>query len=91
MKKWYITLSLLVATLTMSAQQTEVQMVETTPGDSVSINLNVDFATLQLPPLSVLYANATSNPTVKMMEKERPDAKYFSEYCYLQKLVGGEN
>ncbi|MBE6281022.1 MAG: TolC family protein [Bacteroides sp.] len=71
MKKWYITLSLLVATLTMSAQQTEVQMVETTPGDSVSINLNVDFATLQLPPLSVLYANATSNPTVKMMEKER--------------------
>ena len=71
MKKWYIALSLLVATLTMSAQQTEVQMVETTPGDSVSINLNVDFATLQLPPLSVLYANATSNPTVKMMEKER--------------------
>lgn len=71
MKKWYITLSLLVATLTVSAQQTEVQMVETTPGDSVTINLNVDFATLQLPPLSVLYANATSNPTVKMMEKER--------------------
>jgi len=33
--------------------------------------LDVDFATLQLPPLSVLYANATSNPTVKMLEKEK--------------------
>ena len=55
----------------MNAQQTEIQMVNSTPEDSVTINLNVDFATLQLPPLSVLYANATSNPTVKMMEKER--------------------
>ena len=56
---------------TMNAQQTEIQIVNSTPEDSVTINLNVDFATLQLPPLSVLYANATSNPTVKMMEKER--------------------
>lgn len=71
MKKWYIALSLFAASVTANAQQTEVQMIETTPGDSVSINLNVDFATLQLPPLSVLYANATSNPTVKMMEKEK--------------------
>lgn len=71
MKKWYITLSLMAFSFTMNAQQTEIQMVNSTPEDSVTINLNVDFATLQLPPLSVLYANATSNPTVKMMEKER--------------------
>ena len=60
-----------MASLTVNAQQTAVKMVETTPGDSITINMNVDFATLQLPPLSVLYANATSNPTVKMLEKER--------------------
>lgn len=71
MNKWYITLSLMAFSFTMNAQQTEIQMVNSTPEDSVTINLNVDFATLQLPPLSVLYANATSNPTVKMMEKER--------------------
>ena len=71
MKKWYITLSLMAFSFTMNAQQTEIQMVNSTHEDSVTINLNVDFATLQLPPLSVLYANATSNPTVKMMEKER--------------------
>ena len=71
MKKWYITLSLMAFSFTTNAQQTEIQMVNSTHEDSVTINLNVDFATLQLPPLSVLYANATSNPTVKMMEKER--------------------
>ena len=71
MKKWYIALSLFTASFTVSAQHPAIQMVETTPGDSVTINLNVDFATLKLPPLDVLYANATSNPTVKMMEKER--------------------
>ena len=71
MKKWFVTLSLFVASLTVNAQQTAVKMVETTPGDSITINMNVDFATLQLPPLSVLYANATSNPSVKMLEKER--------------------
>ena len=71
MKKWYITLSLMAFSFTMNAQQTEIQMVNSTHEDSVTINLNVDFATLQLLPRSVLYANATSNPTVKMMEKER--------------------
>lgn len=55
----------------MNAQQAEIEMVDSIQEDSITINLNIDFATLQLPPLSVLYANATSNPTVKMMEKER--------------------
>lgn len=71
MKKWYIALSLFVASFTASAQQVTSQQVEATPGDSITINLNVDFATLKLPPLDVLYANATSNPTVKMLEKEK--------------------
>lgn len=35
------------------------------------INLNVDFATFKLPPLSVLYANALSNPSIKILEKEK--------------------
>ena len=81
MKKWFVTLSLFVASLTVNAQQTAVKMVETTPGDSITINMNVDFATLQLPPLSVLYANATSNPTVKMLEKERQLQKKLQMQC----------
>lgn len=39
--------------------------------DSITINMDVDFATFKLPPLSVLYANARSNPSVKIMEKEK--------------------
>ena len=46
MKKWYITLSLMAFSFTMNAQQTEIQMVNSTHEDSVTINLNVDFATL---------------------------------------------
>lgn len=71
MKKIYIALFLFASTLSASAQQTERQVIGTTPVDSVSVKLDIDFATLQLPPLSVLYANATSNPTVQMMEKEK--------------------
>lgn len=71
MKKWYIMLSLCCLSLALHAQQAGDQETGATPADSVVINLDVDFATLQLPPLSVLYANATSNPTVKMLEKEK--------------------
>ena len=71
MKKWYMVLTLFMVSLTLSAQQAGTQTEEATPEDSIIINLNVDFATLQLPPLSVLYANATSNPTIKMLEKEK--------------------
>ncbi|MBR2456878.1 MAG: TolC family protein [Bacteroidaceae bacterium] len=71
MKKWYIMLSLCCFSLALHAQQAGDQETGATPADSVVINLDVDFATLQLPPLSVLYANATSNPTVKMLEKEK--------------------
>lgn len=43
-------------------------------------------------PCKILCVDLWSNESLReMMEKERPDAKYFSEYCYLQKLVGSEN
>ena len=71
MRKWYIALFVSAMSLATKAQQTEIHLNETTVKDSITINLNVDFATLKLPPLSVLYANATSNPTIKMMEKEK--------------------
>lgn len=71
MKKWNIILFLCLAYLPLNAQQVDGQAAEASLADSITINLDVDFATLQLPPLSVLYANATSNPTVKMLEKEK--------------------
>jgi outer membrane protein TolC len=33
--------------------------------------MNMDFTTFKMPPLSVLYANAMSNPTIKIKEKEK--------------------
>ena len=43
-------------------------------------------------PCKILCVDLWSNESLReMMEKERPDAKYFSEYCYLQKLVAAEN
>lgn len=43
-------------------------------------------------PCKILCVDLWSNEKLReMLGKNRPDAKYFSEYCYLQKLVGGEN
>ena len=43
-------------------------------------------------PCKILCVDLWSNENLhEMIGKERPDGKYFSEYCYLQKLVGGEN
>lgn len=55
----------------MHAQEEQNQLQRGPASDSLMINLNVDFATLKLPPLSVLYANARSNPSVKILEKEK--------------------
>lgn len=72
MKRYLFVCILGLLSLTIKAQQTEMKASSSENfEDSVMINLNVDFVTLQLPPLSVLYANASSNPTVKMLEKEK--------------------
>ena len=43
-------------------------------------------------PCKILCVDLWSNENLhEMIGKERPDAKYFSEYYYLQKLVGSEN
>lgn len=43
-------------------------------------------------PCKILCVDLWSNENLhEMIGKERPDGKYFSEYYYLQKLVGSEN
>jgi outer membrane protein TolC len=54
----------------MYAQDERSEDQEPDPYSEV-IDLNVDFATFKLPPLSVLYANAMSNPSIKIKEKEK--------------------
>jgi outer membrane protein TolC len=54
----------------MYAQDERSEDQEPDPYSEV-IDLNVDFATFKLPPLSVLYANAMSNPSSKIKEKEK--------------------
>ncbi|MFR7466401.1 MAG: hypothetical protein ACLUVG_19170 [Phocaeicola vulgatus] len=34
-------------------------------------NMNVDYAKIKLPPLSVLYENARSTPSLQILEKEK--------------------
>lgn len=72
MKKWLsIFVLLLAASSPMAAQEEPAQQGGIEEADSLIIDLNIDFATLELPPLSVLYANARSNPSIKLLEKER--------------------
>lgn len=39
--------------------------------DDVLGNMNVDYAKIKLPPLSVLYENARSTPSIQILEKEK--------------------
>lgn len=39
--------------------------------DDVLGNMNVDYAKIKLPPLSVLYENARSTPSLQILEKEK--------------------
>lgn len=74
MKRWFLFFILLFASSHLTSAQEgqgEQKVQEGIKADSIMINLDVDFATLKLPPLSVLYANARSNPSVKILEKEK--------------------
>lgn len=60
----------------VSAQQEEelqTQPVQQTivTQDDVLGNMNVDYAKIKLPPLSVLYENARSTPSLQILEKEK--------------------
>jgi outer membrane protein TolC len=61
------------ACLTAIPLQAQDEVSQESAPDAIldDINLNVDFTTFNLPPLSVLYANALSNPTIKIKEKEK--------------------
>lgn len=71
MKKWFLVFILPFAISNMINAQEGQNQQAGNESDSITINLDVDFATLKLPPLSVLYANARSNPSVKILEKEK--------------------
>lgn len=60
----------------VSAQQEEelqTQPVQQTivTQDDVLGNMNVDYAKIKLPPLSVLYENARTTPSIQILEKEK--------------------
>lgn len=60
--------------LGLSAQEEqETQSVQQTIAtqDDVLGNMNVDYAKIKLPPLSVLYENARSTPSLQILEKEK--------------------
>jgi outer membrane protein TolC len=71
MKK-LLSLTALMCLLAIPAHaQDEISEESKTDSYAEIVDLNIDFATFKLPPLSVLYANAMSNPSIKIKEKEK--------------------
>ena len=69
-KRHCITCIFLLMGFAVNAQEVSNQQQET-PIVNNADNSSIDFASIQLPPLSVLYANARSNPSVAILEKEK--------------------
>ncbi|WP_455664215.1 TolC family protein [Phocaeicola sp.] len=51
-------------------QQQQIQQNAVTQDDIIT-NMDVDYAKIKLPPLSVLYENARSTPSIQILEKEK--------------------
>lgn len=69
-KRHCITCIFLLMGFAVNAQEVSNQQQETPIVNNVD-DSSIDFASIQLPPLSVLYANARSNPSVAILEKEK--------------------
>lgn len=53
-------------------EQSQQQMQQTVATqDDILGNMNIDFAKIKLPPLSVLYENARTTPSIQILEKEK--------------------
>ena len=52
-------------------QQTQPVQQPLVTQDDILGNMNVDYAKIKLPPLSVLYENARSTPSIEILEKEK--------------------
>lgn len=53
-------------------QERSQQMQQTVAiQDDILGNMNIDFAKIKLPPLSVLYENARTTPSIQILEKEK--------------------
>lgn len=53
-------------------QEQSQQMQQTVATqDDILGNMNIDFAKIKLPPLSVLYENARTTPSIQILEKEK--------------------
>ena len=51
-------------------QSGQIQQTVATQDDVLG-NMNIDFAKIKLPPLSVLYENARTTPSIQILEKEK--------------------
>lgn len=53
------------------SQETHGTQQSVTTQDEVNSSINIDIAKIKLPPLSVLYENARSTPSIEILEKEK--------------------
>ena len=72
MKQLYaISILIFLFTGYAKAQETHGIQQPVTTQDEVNSSLNIDIAKIKLPPLSVLYENARSTPSIEILEKEK--------------------
>lgn len=67
-------------------QQTQPVQQPLVTQDDILGNMNVDYAKIKLPPLSVLYENARSTPSLQILEKEKQKVY---EALFMDDIHGG--
>lgn len=71
-KVWVIVILSFCSFQCLSAQEGEQAMQQNAvTQDDIMGGMNIDFAKIKLPPLSVLYENARSTPSIQILEKEK--------------------
>lgn len=73
-KLCFIVIFVLLSATSLKAQeeqqQQQLQQNAVTQEDVLG-NMNIDYAKIKLPPLSILYENARTTPSIQIMEKEK--------------------
>ena len=65
-------------------QQTQPVQQPLVTQDDILGNMNVDYAKIKLPPLSVLYENARSTPSLQILEKALAGVYPCRRKCFLR-------
>lgn len=71
-KLCFIVIFVLLSATRLKAQEEQQQLQQNAvTQEDVLGNMNIDYAKIKLPPLSILYENARTTPSIQILEKEK--------------------